>query len=381
MAHTSVLNVESGNIVLSIQNFLKTILNLDDIEAIFAPLHKKPCNSIMPAFISDPALLEDVDPIAPAFVINSAKLVSKLTHKPMGKKIAVVLRPCEIRALIELVKLKQANLEDIIIIGIDCLGAYTNQDLAQVMISNPNGLSQRFCENALSGKEPPIEGGPELSSACRSCEYPVPENADLLVGLFGLDINKQLLISALTEKGNACLKKLSYPDFSDPPQREKTVSEIISSRIAFRDKMFGAVHEATNSIEKLSDYFSGCINCYNCRVACPVCYCRECVFNTDVFDHDPYQYLQWARRKGFVKMPVDTNFYHLTRLAHISLACVGCGQCTNACPNNIPLLELFKYIATTTQAAFAYEAGKDINHPPPLSVFKEEEYLDVVGIK
>jgi len=43
-------------------------------------------------------------------------------------------------------------------------------------------------------------------------------------------------------------------------------------------------------------------------------------------------------------------------------------------------MDLFKYIGSITQAAFEYEAGKDINQPPPLSVFKEEEYLDVVGV-
>ena len=225
-----------------------------------------------------------------------------------------------------------------------------------------------------------MEGGPNLSSACRACEYPVPENADLFIGLFGMDIKKQLLLSALTEKGSALLEKLSYPESEQPPEREETVSAIISSRMEFRDKMFNAVHEATNCLEKLSAYFANCINCYNCRVACPVCYCKECVFNTDVFDHDPFQYLQWARRKGSIKMPTDTGFYHITRLTHISLACVGCGQCSNACPNDIPVMELFKYISRITQASFAYEAGKDINQPPPLSVFKEEEYFDVVGI-
>jgi formate dehydrogenase subunit beta len=380
MTHTSALCIENDNIVLSVQNFLKSILELDDIEAMLVPLHKKSNNRIMPELVSDPSLLEHADPFAPAFTLNAAKLVSRLTHKPMGKKIAVVLRPCEIRALIELVKLKQASTEDLFIIGTDCPGAYTNKDLAQVMASGPEDLTQRFCENALAGKEPPIKGGPELSSACRACEKPVPENADLLIGLFGEDIKKQLLLSALTENGTILLEKLSYPESAPPSERENIIAEVITARIAFRDQMFGAVHEATNTLEKLSDYFNGCINCYNCRVACPVCYCRECVFNTDVFDHDPFQYLQWARRKGSVKMPTDTSFYHITRLTHISLTCVGCGQCANACPNDIPVMDLFKYIAAKTQAAFEYEAGQDIKQPPPLSVFKEEEYPDVVGV-
>ncbi|MBW1969908.1 MAG: 4Fe-4S dicluster domain-containing protein, partial [Deltaproteobacteria bacterium] len=121
-------------------------------------------------------------------------------------------------------------------------------------------------------------------------------------------------------------------------------------------------------------------NCYNCRVACPVCYCKECVFVTDVFNHDPVQYLRWAKRRGVIKMPTDTVFYHITRLAHISTSCVGCGQCTNACPNDIPVMELFRTVSYRTQKAFEYEAGRNIEDDLPLSVFREDELAEVVGI-
>jgi len=135
-----------------------------------------------------------------------------------------------------------------------------------------------------------------------------------------------------------------------------------------------------DSIEKLSAYLADCVNCYNCRVACPACYCRECVFTTDVFDHEPLQYLQWTDRKGALKMPTDTVFYHITRLVHMSTACVGCGQCSNACPNDIALTELFRSVAHRTQAAFDYAAGRSTEESPPLLVFKEEEFTDIVGL-
>ena len=79
-------------------------------------------------------------------------------------------------------------------------------------------------------------------------------------------------------------------------------------------------------------------------------------------------------------MPTDTLFYHITRLAHMSTACIVCGQCSNACPNDIPVMELFRTIAQRTQKAFEYEAGRSIEDDPPLSVFMEDELADVVGI-
>ena len=101
---------------------------------------------------------------------------------------------------------------------------------------------------------------------------------------------------------------------------------------------------------------------------------------TDVFDHDSQQYVQWAQRKNGIKLPSDTVFFHMMRMTHMSLACVGCGQCSNACPNDIPLMELFRTVAHRTQNAFDYEAGRNVEEDPPLSVFRDDEYQEVVGI-
>jgi len=189
------------------------------------------------------------------------------------------------------------------------------------------------------------------------------------------------MIQAQSPKGEAVLKRLNLSEAEEPSSRKEAVSALISKRSSYRDEIFLKTHEATDTLDKLNNYLANCVNCYNCRVACPVCYCKECVFVTDVFNHEPYQYIKWAKRKGMIKMPADTVFYHLTRMAHISAACVGCGQCSNACPNDIPLAELFRMVAWQTQKAFDYTAGKSLDEKPPLSVFREDEFQEIVGIK
>ena len=378
MAKTAKIEVKEEGLIASMQGFFKTLLEKGDINGLLVPQRLPGKNAVMPALIADPEKINGSDPLAPVFPMNAAKVVSKLTRKPLHGKVAVVLRPCEIRAFVELVKLKQARTEDVVLVGLDCLGAYSNVDYLRFAGEDGNGSTQQFVQNVLSGKTGAGDGV-DISPACKACDHPIPENADLLIGLLGVDTNDQLLLKANTSQGEAILDNLKFPEAKEPEGRKKAIDALVAQRAAYRDQMFAETSEATADMEKLTSYLSECINCYNCRVACPVCYCKECVFVTDVFEHEPSQYLQWANRKGAVKMPTDTVFYHITRLAHMSTACIGCGQCSNACPNNIPVMEIFRTIAYYTQTAFDYEAGVSLDDEPPLSVFREDEFQEVVA--
>ncbi|MEJ2096562.1 MAG: Coenzyme F420 hydrogenase/dehydrogenase, beta subunit C-terminal domain, partial [Deltaproteobacteria bacterium] len=336
MASTHKLEVKQGDVLQTLQDFFRSILEMEPISAVFIPQKLPMKNRVMPTLVSNPEDVKAVDPLAPIFPLNAGRLAARLTRRPIGGKILAVMRSCEIRAFIELVKLKQARTDDIILVGIDCLGAFQNRDYYRIVNDNPFETTRLFYENVLSGKDGAINGV-EVAQACRACEFPVPEKADLLIGLFGMDINDHLLVQAQTETGEDFLKGINLAQAEVPARRKEVLAALMKERMAYRDAMFVNSREAFVGIDKLTAYFANCVNCYNCRVACPVCYCRECVFYTDVFDHESSQYLQWSRRKGLIKMPTDTVFYHLTRLAHMSTACVGCGQCSNACPNDIPV--------------------------------------------
>jgi len=378
MAKTAKIEVKEEGLIAAMQGFFKTLLEKGDINGLLVPQRLPMKNAVMPTLVTDPEKINGTDPLAPVFPINAAKVVSRLTRRPMYGRVAVVLRPCEIRAFVELVKLKQARIEEVVIVGLDCLGAYGNVDYHRLAGNDGNGSTQKFLQNVLSGKGTAWEDI-DISPACKACEHPIPENADLLIGLLGVDTKDHLLLQANTANGEDILDKLKLPAAKEPEGRKKAIDALVAEHSAYRDQMFEETSEATADMEKLTSYLADCINCYNCRVACPVCYCKECVFVTDVFDHEPSQYLQWAKRKGAIKMPTDTVFYHITRLAHMSTACIGCGQCSNACPNNIPVMEIFRTIASFTQKAFDYEAGRSLDDEPPLSIFREDEFQEVVA--
>lgn len=361
-----------------LRSFFKQLLALQDMDALFLPVRLKGSASVMPTLVTDPDHLEAAVPLGPAFPVNSARMVSRLSYKASARKTAVVLRPCEIRAFIELIKLKQGSRREILLVGMDCPKAFTARDYTAYMKATPLA-EDAYIKTVFSENSSTLEGI-AFSPACNTCDHPFPENTDLSILLHGVDLSCGVVVASQSDAGRQILERLDLPETVMPEARKEILIQRKKANSAANEAMMAHIAEQTDSMVKLNAFFDRCINCYNCRNMCPVCYCRECVFNTDVFHHQPVQYHQWAEKKGSIKLPTDTIFYHLTRMAHMSHACVGCGQCSNACPGDIDVFELFKSVARGTQEAFGYSPGKDENEAPPLSVFHEQEFEDIVGI-
>ena len=158
MAKSLKLETKDKELPECLQDFLKSILETDEISAILVPQLLPMKNMVMPVLVSDPDRMVGVDPLSPAFPMNAAKIVSRLTRKPTGAKIAAVMRPCEIRAFVELVKLKQGQMDDLIIIGSDCLGAYANKDYFKFVQAVPQESTPKFYQSVLAGQGAALEG-------------------------------------------------------------------------------------------------------------------------------------------------------------------------------------------------------------------------------
>jgi formate dehydrogenase (coenzyme F420) beta subunit len=127
----------------------------------------------------------------------------------------------------------------------------------------------------------------------------------------------------------------------------------------------------------LGSLFATCIRCHNCMTACPICYCKTCLFKSASFDHKPEQYLNAAKRKGALRMLSDTMLFQVTRMNHMSTSCVSCGMCTSACPSDIPVGAIFSAVGEQVQTAFGYQPGRDLAEPLPLVTFHESEWTEV----
>jgi formate dehydrogenase subunit beta len=106
---------------------------------------------------------------------------------------------------------------------------------------------------------------------------------------------------------------------------------------------------------------------------CPICYCKECFFESPTFDLESDKYFQMAEHKGALRLPSNMTLFHITRFNHMVLSCVACGMCEQGCPADIPLLSIYKAVGKNAQTVFDYEPGRSLEEEIPILTFKEDE--------
>ena len=374
MAKHAAIKVTEGKVEEAIRGFLKSLLEKGVVEAIVIPKATPAGDGYVQTLIRDPQKLVGVCALSPTMPVQSARVASNLTVKNLGKKVAAVLKACEIRAIVELTKFLQVKLENLCLIGIDCPGTFEVPDYAKLAQEGKGG--ETLVKELLSGMEkgeisPP--SGYSFRTACQMCEYPLTQ-ADIGIKLFGYKTDQEIGIE-IGEKFEKEIEEKGILSFTneEPPSRSGVVKKVIAERTKKRDALFGEYKGITRDLRSFLDRFSTCIRCHNCMVACPICYCKECVFKTAVFEHDGDQFVRWADRKGEIRMPTDTLMFHLIRLSHMGTSCIGCGLCDSACPSRLPVATLFRSVGDKLQKIFQYVPGRKVEEVPPVATFREDE--------
>ncbi len=85
-------------------------------------------------------------------------------------------------------------------------------------------------------------------------------------------------------------------------------------------------------LQFMKEQFERCVKCYGCRNICPMCFCKECTLEEDLF----------VPKTGLP--PANPDFL-LTRAVHMVGYCVYCGLCEEGCPAHIPLKIIYKMVA------------------------------------
>jgi ferredoxin len=226
--------------------------------------------------------------------------------KPGAGKVAIVVKGCDLKSLVVLQGENQVRRERLTVIGLSCIG-----------VTDETG---------------------RLLAKCRDCPpdvcNPRGELCDLVVG----DLVEQ-------------------PGGRSPGESASTDQCSMYADVEEIDALGPAERR-----ELWDRYFARCLRCYACRNVCPLCYCKECVFD----QHDP----RWVSPAAAV---ASNRSFHLIRAYHLAGRCVDCGECERACPVGIPLRRINRKAAKVVEESFHFQAGLDPEAKSPLVAFAVED--------
>jgi formate dehydrogenase subunit beta len=354
-----------------LKELLKFLLEKDKVRGIITLRKTADDGAISYSLITNPEDVESTVPLFPLMPVSLAKQLSRLTLvEAATEPIAVVLRPCELRAFVELLKRSQGSLDNILFISSTCGGVYPLEMAVE------GNIAEHLPEYWKAVEQGELAPGTRL--ACQACEYFVPYTADITVSLLSnKGADKETMLFLNTEKGQRMVEGVPGK-FGEGELGTQAIEQIRSKRKAEKARLCDEAELKNLGIDEITKTFSRCIGCRNCSAVCPACYCHVCFFQTDTSQHDRAYYERELEKTGCVNMLSDTTFYHLVRLFHVSASCTACGQCADVCPANIPLWAISLRTSEAVQRAFDYLPGKDIEEGLPLTTFVPEEFAGIV---
>jgi len=354
----------------AILELLKLLLETNKVKAVFSLKKINKDGAVAYSLITNPDDLEDAVPFYPLMPVNAGKLLSRFTLKGSTKKpVAAVVKPCELRGFVEMLKRQQGSVENLFIISSTCGGVYPSKMALNGAVDKNLSL---YWNAVKSGN---ID--PDLRPACRGCTEFVPYTADIVFDLIGnKELDKKCEILINSDKGEKLVRDLSI-DVTDKKIDQEKHNKFLEKRETEKKKIFSEINEKMNGINGLVEIFGKCIGCHGCSKVCPVCYCTLCEFESPNSEYEPHNYESELKKRGGMRVPPGILYYHLGRLTHIGISCVGCGSCEDVCPVDIPISVIFKKVGESVQKMFKYIPGKIIEEEIPLVTFEQEEFAEI----
>ncbi len=358
---TSILKFESSTRD-TLLHLLGSLLEGGEVDSVFALRETMQKGRYCYSLISDPSLISEVLPFHPVMPVQGARALSDLTiTQPLTRPVAALLRPCEIRAFVENVKQTQGSLENIFIISCTCPGVIP---ASRLLKEDRDEVLANHTEN--------------IRNACRICTEFIPGlQADMTVLLAADEPHDGTLIYLHTEKAFEIAEKLDSPAQETGKPPAELTSGISEAREKALKELVRDIPAPGDGLQSLVSLFSACIGCRGCREACPLCNCVLCDYETARTLHSPELIRAEAKRKGSVRVPAGTLQFQLGRLMHISPLCTACGQCSDVCPVDIPVADIFIRAAYLVQESLDYTPGRDADDTPPMATYVEKELLDI----
>lgn len=302
-----------GQPLAAIQHFLIQLFDRAGLYGIIAPLRHPGSAKVETKFVQDAEYLRHIDPFAPVMRCNAAKFVANLAAENPCERLGAVLRPCEIRALLELERRDPFDLSRCVIVGVDCMGTFPLEDYAAraSFAGGADALTHEVLQFARSGGL----GANRYRTACQMCDSHIPEAADLSLSVFGLPAREVVLVSLRNE---ALADRLRLPEITDGAADPANLFEHVQVHALVKARrkrnhdrfMQSLPHTLPLNVAELAVHLASRATCHECFKVCPLADGDVLAAGND----DP-----------------------AVKLSRWLESCVECGMCEQACPRHLLL--------------------------------------------
>ena len=263
------------------------------------------------------------------FIVNN--LANFLTE--VKGRVGIVAKGCDSRSIVSLIQDNKAVKENVVILGVPCPGIIDLGKVERLVGKDRDELDDIIREGdkviiKVNGEKKEFPATEALFDNCLACEFPTPQEYDILLGE-----PKPGALNLAQSRGNI-------------------------------EKLEGLTPEQRWDFWK--NELSRCIRCYACRNICPACFCQRCF----VEETEP----QWV-----LPMPrwQDNLIFQIVRNIHVAGRCTDCGECERVCPVNIPLRSLTREMYDIVDELFHFKAGMDKEALPLMTHYEQEEAEDL----
>jgi formate dehydrogenase subunit beta len=302
-----------GQPLATIQQFLIQLFDRAGLHGIVAPLRHPGSAKVDTRFVQDAESLRHIDPFAPIMRCNAAKIVAHLAIENPCEQLGAVLRPCEIRALLELERRDPFDLSRCVIVGVDCVGTFPAEDYAAraSFAGGADALTQEVLQFARSVGL----GATRYRTACQMCDSHIPGEADVSLSVFGLPAREVVLVSL---RNQTLADRLRLPEITDGLADPANLFEHVqvhalvkARRKRNHDRFMESLPQTLPlNVTELAVHLASRSTCRECFKVCPLA-------------------------DGDVLAAGSDD--HTVKLSRWLESCVECGMCEQACPRHLLL--------------------------------------------
>ncbi len=358
MAIQSILQVKDGDTLGAVRGFLKTLLEERVVDSLLVPLEVPSPDQVSPIVVREPRQLDTANPLAPVMRINAAAVVAHIQREEGASRLGAVLRPCELRAVIELAKVERIDLEQLMLIGIDCMGTYEPDAYAQLARASADSPTDEMLRWTRQGPIAPYR----LRHACQMCEHFTAENADIGIGLIGLNVRERLLIQ--TDDPIAARLHLHEGDTNG---RQKAIARLASIRQHRREQALTKAEQLLHDLPSVIGLLASCTACGECIGACP--FCGTNAFKPQPIKEPTDRLRDWSRNKDqMAHERANGPLSEIIEWGRRAASCVSCGMCESACARHVPLTAIQGVIGRKVREEFKYVPGRQTDERLPWAI-------------